>query len=160
MKVLFVCTGNTCRSPMAEALLRRMATERKADVVVLSAGLAAFPGDPATVQAQQAVAEFGADLQEHRARRVALPYLEAADVVVTMTEAHRSALRDMVPEFAEKIYTLAEWSGRGEDIADPFGKDAAAYRAAAAEIAAALAAAWEAHIAPSVAAANEKENNE
>ncbi|MCI5836558.1 MAG: low molecular weight protein arginine phosphatase [Veillonellaceae bacterium] len=148
MKILFICTGNTCRSPMAEALLRQMAAEREADVVVLSAGLAAFPGDPATVQAQQAVAELGADLREHRSRRVALPHLAAADVVVTMTEAHRAALREWAPEYAEKVYTLAEWSGRGEDIADPFGKDEAAYRKTASEIAADLAAAWDLRIAP------------
>lgn len=120
-KVLLVCSGNTCRSPMAAALLRDL--WRRADpgwdLQVDSAGLGAFPGLPAAENAVTAMKARGIDLSGHRSRPVA--GLEGYDLVLGMTRAHRDALRARYPAFADRIFTLGEYAGTGGDLSDPFG---------------------------------------
>lgn len=120
LRVLCVCTGNTCRSPMAEALLQREADRLGLPVSVSSAGLAAFSGDPASEHAVSVMAELGVDLSGHRARAVTPCLLEENDCVICMSERHRAALLPFVP--AEKLVVPPG------GIPDPFGGDEICYR--------------------------------
>ena len=121
--ILFVCTGNTCRSPMAAAIMKLLLekdgiTEIKAE----SAGIAAFDGEPASQNAQKAAEELGASLADHRAKQVERGLLAESDLVFAMTAAHAAALKAQFPEFKEKISVL------GGGIPDPFGGSLDDYR--------------------------------
>ncbi|HBT64388.1 MAG TPA: hypothetical protein DEB10_07000, partial [Ruminococcaceae bacterium] len=96
MKILFVCTGNTCRSPMAAALMRRELDKRgRLDIMIESAGLAAF-GEPANPNAVQAVSEldekYAQPLRQHRSRSVSAHLLEQADLIAVMSKSHAAAI--------------------------------------------------------------------
>lgn len=138
MKIVFVCSGNTCRSSMAEALARNWLeiNAPQTDALVASAGLAALPGGPAAHQAIQVMAENGLDLSHHKARQFSEALLEQSDIVLTVTENHRRTLASMFPQAAPKIHALAEFAGQqGFDISDPFGQSVDVYRKCAAQIA-------------------------
>lgn len=132
--IVFVCTGNTCRSPMAAALARKILADRlqttvsklaeQYHVLVESAGLHAFPGMPATPEAKAAVASLGGDLAGHSSQRISLELLRRADVVFTMTEDHRAELLHLLPVIAEKIFCLDP----AGDIEDPIGGSESLYR--------------------------------
>lgn len=123
MTLLFVCTGNTCRSPMAAALMRRrLAREGRAGTAE-SAGLAAS-GEGASANAVAVLAEWGLDIAAHRSRRVTARLCGEADRVAVMSERHRAALLAMgVPE--EKIVVLGAQEG---GIPDPYGGSLEDYR--------------------------------
>jgi protein-tyrosine-phosphatase len=130
MRVLLVCTGNTCRSPMASCLLRKGWEERRAvhgsgPLEIASAGLAAAPGEQASAQAINAMAELGLDLQSHRSQPVSASLVESADLILVMTEGHRNALLNRWPHLADKIDLLSH--GQGE-VSDPFGGSLATYQ--------------------------------
>ncbi len=131
--ILFVCSGNTCRSPMAEAIARRLLSERagvpEADlerkgITVVSAGAYAMPGSRATPQAVEAVRGLGADLSSHRSRPLTVELIHQADAIFTMGRSHAQAVTALVPSAREKVATL-DPSG---DIDDPIGGDLALYQ--------------------------------
>ncbi|MBE3594946.1 MAG: low molecular weight protein arginine phosphatase [Candidatus Carbobacillus altaicus] len=133
-RILFVCTGNTCRSPMAEALARRYLGDDQVDV--FSAGLFAIEGENASPEAQLVLEEEGIDLSGHRARILTQEMLDQSDLILTMTRAHKKMLLSLYPEHGQKVWTLKGWvaSLKGEaididneDIPDPFGYDVSVY---------------------------------
>lgn len=118
-KILFVCTGNTCRSSMAGSIARDLLQKKgwsKEQVMVLSAGLAAVPGAPATPEAVKALEEQGLDLTEHRARGLTPELVEEASLILTMTREHKRRLFSWFPQHQHKIFTLGEYAGEEEYV--------------------------------------------
>jgi protein-tyrosine phosphatase len=133
MKVLFVCYGNICRSPMAEALLRRAIQDRRelTDVEVASAGVAAIDGNPATSLACAALRDaFDLDMSTHRARQ--LDASVDADIVLALDGETLRAARRLAPKSTPQL--LGDYAGTGEDVDDPYGGDRAEYDACARHI--------------------------
>lgn len=138
-RIIFVCTGNTCRSPMAEAIFRDIIVEKGIDknFQVSSAGIYSFEGDPASYQAIEVMKkEFGIDLKTHRAKIIDDSDIEKADIILTMTKHHRDMIIDIYPEASEKVHILKEFAGIKEDtdVIDPFGQDYDTYKSCANEI--------------------------
>lgn len=129
IKILFICTGNTCRSPMAEGILKdKIAKCGKNDVIrVVSAGLSARPGDRPSPNAVAALSKEGVDISAHRARRLDLAMLKDSDLALTMTARQRDMILQAVPDMRERVFTFSEYLGEAADIVDPFGADLPIY---------------------------------
>jgi len=125
--VLLVCTGNTCRSPLAEVIARRLLAERlggtadvleEMGVIVMSAGIAAMMGGRASPESVQVADQLGLDLTSHQTQPLTEPLVRHADVIYTMTRSHREAIVAQWPNAAERVHLL---STDGGDIPDPIG---------------------------------------
>jgi protein-tyrosine phosphatase len=125
--VLFVCTGNTCRSPMAEAICRTLLAKRlnctvdelvDRGVLVMSAGTSATMGSRASAEGVKVLAEWGINLSDHESQPVTSQLVRHADVIWTMTRSHRQALVSQWPEAAARTSVL---SRNGGDVSDPIG---------------------------------------
>ena len=129
-RVLFVCTGNICRSPLAEAIMRRALADRDLDqIVVQSAGTGAWDGAPASEGAYLVGLERGIDLSGHRARLLSREVVESADLIFTMARHHRARVDELGGE--GRVYVLGEYAGKEGDeaeVSDPFGGDLEVYR--------------------------------
>lgn len=124
-RVLFVCTGNICRSAMAERLLEHWSRERGLGLEVRSAGTAAESWYEVPDHARRLLAAEGAPPFEHTPRLVTRDHLRWADLVLVMTRAHRERIGDLYPEFGRKTFLLRELAGFGElDVEDPMGGSA------------------------------------
>ena len=138
--ILFVCTGNTCRSPLAEALFKKQLADRlgcppeelpQRGFLVLSAGLAAMMGGGAAAEAVAVAREFGADLSGHASRPLSAELAAQADYLIVMTRGHLLALAAQFPQSGVRPLLL---SPSGEDVADPIGCDEPVYRECARQV--------------------------
>lgn len=131
--ILFVCSGNTCRSPMSEAIAREVLKEKlggneqeleKRGISVISAGSFAMPGARATPQAVEALKELGIDLTSHRSRPLTVELIHQADKIYTMSRNHAMAVLSLVPSVGPKVDTLDPHG----DIDDPIGSEIGVYK--------------------------------
>ena len=139
-RIVFVCTGNTCRSPLAQALCEKLLAEHlKCDIadlpkrgfIVQSAGLAAFPGCQASSEAVAIARELGAALEGHVSRPLTIEDLTQSHYLIAMTRGHLDVLLAMRGDDGPMPRLLAE---SGEDIADPIGSEPEVYRTCAQQI--------------------------
>lgn len=137
MNILFVCTGNTCRSPMAEGLFKEMLKKNNIEGInVGSAGISVFPGDHANEKAIEALKEKGIDIRDHRARQLSDEMMKV-DLILTMTSYHKALIEDYFTSSlggGPKVFTLKEFASKisgekltGSDIEDPFGRNYSFY---------------------------------
>jgi len=144
MLIVIVCTGNTCRSPMAEAIMRRQVAQRlgctpeqleQRGVLITSAGLAAAPGGCAAAEAVEIMREQGLDISRHESQPLTDKLVRHADVILTLTSAHRQSIVRRWPEAASRTLTLRTDEG---DVEDPIGGPPEVYRQCAKQIEEAL----------------------
>lgn len=135
-RILFVCTANICRSPMAGGIFDALAEDMRLECRSESAGVAALVGEPAAPHAVRAMDELGVDIRGHRARQVDEAMVRRADLVIAMTPRHRETLQRNFGAFRGKIQTLPEYltGDTTAGIADPYGYDYSVYRASAREM--------------------------
>ncbi|ANU27467.1 low molecular weight protein arginine phosphatase [Planococcus versutus] len=124
MNILFVCTGNTCRSPMAEAILSAKQGDK---IEARSAGI--YAGiEPLTKNAQTVLVQQGISF-DHMSNPLDIESLKWAELILTMTHSHKMTVLQVYPEAATKIYTIAEFAdGSTKDISDPYGGSLALYK--------------------------------
>ena len=144
-RILIVCTGNTCRSPMAEVLLKDKIKQagKEEDFLVLSAGLAGGASCSASCGASMAMMERNIDLSGHISRQFLPDYAEVADLILTMTGSHKRAILQQLPQCWPKVHTMTEFAGETGDVDDPFGGDPEVYRQCAEQLAKLVDKSWE-----------------
>lgn len=131
MRIIFVCTGNTCRSPMAAAIMNKIALDNDMELEIRSAGIMAHEGDAISKNAVLAMQEKGIDVSSHIAYQLREKDVEEADIILTMTSGQKMMISQLSPD---KIFTLGEFSGNDADVPDPYGGDLEEYRETADEI--------------------------
>lgn len=127
MKVLFVCTGNTCRSPIAEAIFNSLNIDEK--IFSESAGISIVPGSKVTKSSAELVySELSIDIKNKEAKEIKTDMLKDSDLVLTMTEYVRDYIKTYFQEYKNKIFTLSEYVGVKEEIKDPYGGTVTVYK--------------------------------
>lgn len=132
MNIVFVCTGNTCRSPLAEGILKKIVGDTD-DIKVLSRGLAATEFSKASDNSIRAAMQFGVDISNHRSHILTQDDVYSADLVLTMTSSQAQAIRNALPGESSKVYSIDEYTGCG-DIDDPYGGDYDVYLKCASQL--------------------------
>ncbi len=137
---MLVCTGNTCRSPIAQALLQRRldmlaADSGRTEYRIESAGLLSGDGYPASPEAVEVMREEGIDIRGHRSIGLKEKHIKKANLVLTMTTRHRDYLRELYPEKSDITYTICEIAeDLSGEVLDPYGLGLEAYRACLAQL--------------------------
>ncbi len=127
--ILFVCTANICRSPVAEGILRdRLQKRGLQEWTVASAGTWALEVRGASRNSVLLMEEAGIDISDHRSKIVTPEQMQQADLILTMERGHAEALQVEFPQQAHKVYLLTEMTGRRYNVADPYGNDLPAYQ--------------------------------
>ncbi len=141
MKIMFICTGNICRSAMAHWLLKKKLEKLKIqDVEVYSSGTFAFTGDMSTEEAIEVMKKYGVDLKKHRATNIVESNIKEMDLILCATNSHKMQIVGRYPDLNNKTFTMKEYVNYNEkdkhpiDISDPWGYDIVTYRMCAAEI--------------------------
>ena len=133
MKFLFVCTGNTCRSPMAEAIFNF--SSKNEDFEAFSRGTSVFFEEPINPKAKSVLESMGILGFNHVSKQISENDIENADAILTMTSSHKMLLKSKFPKYANKIFTLSEKAfGRDKSISDPYGQGTDVYMICAKEI--------------------------
>ncbi len=132
--VLFICTANQCRSPMAEGLLRLRVGLDNLDWRITSAGTWAEEGHPASTNTILVLDGRGLDLREHSSRRVTRELIESHRLVLTMEKNHKEAIRLEFPQWKERVFLLSEMVGKHYNVDDPVGSPLGDYQATGREI--------------------------
>lgn len=140
MKIMFICTGNICRSAMAHKLMEKKIKDNNIkDVEVYSCGIFAENGDSPTYNAIEVTKEYDVDLKGHKATNIRDSKIEEMDLILCATMSHKYSVIQMYPDLANKVYTLKEYVNENKenkdlDIKDPWGYDVEIYRFCIAEI--------------------------
>jgi len=132
-RILVICTGNICRSPMVEALLRQQLQQAGRKVEIRSAGVGALVNYPADEPARERMKQRGLDLEAHRAQQFNSELGHWADLILVMEKAQREAVADIDPTARGKTYLLGHWQG-GKEIPDPYKRPDSVYTEALALI--------------------------
>lgn len=128
-RILVVCTGNICRSPIAEALLKSKLPGKE----IWSAGTGALVGNGADLYSVEVSASHGLDLSAHRAQQLTLPMLQHADLVLTLDGSHSGWINNRYPQFRGKVHKLGKWR-QDEDVPDPYRQPMEAFEMAYAQM--------------------------
>lgn len=138
MNIVIVCTGNTCRSPMAEAILKDELVkrgEKLEEFNIISAGISTMEGLDASENSISTLNEMDIDLKNHKSRILTSDLVQNSDLILTMTKSHKDIILSALPLFTNKVFTLKEFGNyKDMDIVDPFGGNLEIYRITALEI--------------------------
>ena len=139
MKVMFICTGNICRSAMGQALLEKRVKELNKNIEVYSSGIYAYTGDKATNHAISIMKNYNVDLENHRATYIKETDIIEMDLILCATKNHKDIILEEYPKLQNKVYTIKEYAeydlkGGDIDINDPYGGNLESYKKCATEI--------------------------
>ncbi|HEY0916386.1 MAG TPA: low molecular weight protein-tyrosine-phosphatase [Solimonas sp.] len=129
-KIVVICTGNICRSPIGEALLRQQLGGKR---TVISAGIGALSGHGADPMACELMAERGIDISAHRAQQATQPLLSSMDLILTMDQTHNDWINRNYPQLRGRVHKLLKWR-QNRDVEDPYRLPRSAFEKACADI--------------------------
>ncbi len=137
--IIFICTGNICRSPMAHWYMQKRIDDMKKseEYLISSCGTNTYGGERATQNAIQAIAKYGVNMENHRSTNISDVDLSTYDLIICMTENHKDIVLFTYPNIKDKIFTLKEYVYNDQiytDIDDPWGYDISVYNSCGKEI--------------------------